>query len=90
MGTGIFHMEGKAGRDAKRITLTGRYDDPLQGPVYTQTVNTAVNQMQFLRAGILPIDGQVPILRHLPIGIYRDMSVLVVVSGANQRIQQME
>ena len=46
--------------------------------------------MQFLRAGILPIDGQVPILRHLPIGIYRDMSVVLVVSGANQRIQQME
>ena len=34
--------------------------------------------MQFLRAGILPSDGQVPILRHLPIGIYRDMSVLLV------------
>ena len=44
MGTGIFHMEGKAGRDAKRITLTGRYDDPLQGPMKLRAVTKLVDR----------------------------------------------
>ena len=44
MGTGIFHMEGKAGRDAKRITLTGRYDDPLQGLMKLRAVTKLVDR----------------------------------------------
>ncbi|HVG02888.1 MAG TPA: DUF1579 domain-containing protein [Nitrospira sp.] len=43
MGTGIFHMEGKAGKDANRITLLGRYDDPLQGPMKLRAVTKLID-----------------------------------------------
>ncbi len=38
MGTGIFYMEGKADKDDNRITLRGRYDDPLQGAMKLRAV----------------------------------------------------
>jgi len=44
MGTGIFYMEGKAGKDANRITLTGRYNDPLQGPMKLRAVTKLVDE----------------------------------------------
>ena len=43
MGTGIFYMEGKAGKDPNRITLTGRYDDPIQGPMKLRAVTKLVD-----------------------------------------------
>ena len=43
MGTGIFYMEGKAGKDDNRITLKGRYDDPLQGPMKLRAVTKLVD-----------------------------------------------
>lgn len=38
MGTGIFSMEGKADKHDTRITLQGRYDDPLQGAMNLRAV----------------------------------------------------
>ena len=43
MGTGIFYMEGKAGKDDNRITIKGRYDDPLQGPMKLRAVTKLVD-----------------------------------------------
>lgn len=43
MGTGIFYMEGKADKNDSRITLRGRYDDPLQGPMKLRAVTKLVD-----------------------------------------------
>lgn len=43
MGTGIFYMAGNADKDENRIILTGRYDDPIQGPMKLRTVTMLVD-----------------------------------------------
>ena len=43
MGTAMVYFEGTAGADGKTITQTGRYDDPVQGPMEFRSVTAIVD-----------------------------------------------
>lgn len=43
MGTGIYFMEGTASSDGKAITQTGRYNDPIEGPMKLRSVTTMLD-----------------------------------------------
>jgi hypothetical protein len=44
MGTGIYFMEGTAGKDGKTIVQKGRYDDPIEGPMKLRAVTNIVDE----------------------------------------------
>ena len=43
LGTGIFYMEGNAGKDGNTITLKGHYNDPIQGAMKLRAVTKLVD-----------------------------------------------
>ncbi|MBA2485920.1 MAG: DUF1579 domain-containing protein [Nitrospira sp.] len=42
MGTGIFFMEGSAGKDGNTITQKGHYDDPIEGAMKLRAITKLV------------------------------------------------
>ncbi|MCC2643200.1 MAG: hypothetical protein K0S45_3613 [Nitrospira sp.] len=44
MGTGIYFMEGTAGKDGKTVVQKGRYDDPIEGPMKLRAVTNIVDE----------------------------------------------
>jgi hypothetical protein len=49
MGTAIYFFEGTASADGRTITQTGRYDDPIQGPMEWRSVTRVIddNTLEF-------------------------------------------
>jgi hypothetical protein len=49
MGTAIYFFEGTASADGRTITQTGRYDDPVQGPMEWRSVTRVIddNTLEF-------------------------------------------
>ncbi len=44
MGTGIYFMEGTGSADGKTMTMQGRYDDPMEGPMKLRAVTKMVDR----------------------------------------------
>jgi hypothetical protein len=44
MGTGILFMEGSGSADGKTINLSGRFEDPIKGPMLFRTVYRIIDQ----------------------------------------------